>query len=103
MQTKIKLKTQKLIQNPAAKKALTSLKPEKSLWGFAGVILFFIIPEIVAFIWGDEITRFAKEELLIATSGVKHYYYEFLVMLFEEGGSWINLLLGIALLVWLFF
>jgi len=52
MQTKIKLKTRKLIQSPAAKKALTSLKPERSLWGFAGVILFFIVPEIIAFIWG---------------------------------------------------
>ena len=103
MQTKIKLKTQKLIQNPAAKKALTSLKPEKSLWGFAGVILFFIIPEIVAFIWGDEITKFAKEALPANPSGTTHYWYEFLVMLFESGGSWINLLLGIALLVWLFF
>ncbi|DAB41091.1 MAG TPA: hypothetical protein CFH81_01985 [Sulfurovum sp. UBA12169] len=103
MQTKIKLKTRKLIQSPAAKKALTSLKPERSLWGFAGVILFFIVPEIIAFIWGDDITRFAKEELIVATSGIKHYYYELLVMLFEEGGSPINLLLGIVLLVWLFF
>ena len=103
MKIKIKQKTRKFIQNPATKKALTSLKPEKSLWGFAGVILFFIVPEIIAFIWGDEITRFAKEELIVATSGTKHYWYEFLVMLFESGGSWLNLLLGIALLIWLFF
>lgn len=103
MKTKIKQKTQKLIQNPATKKALLSLKPERSLWGVAGVVLFFIVPEIIAFIWGDEITRFAKEALLVHPSGIKHYWYEFLVMLFESGGSWINLLLGIVLLVWLFF
>lgn len=103
MKTKIKQKTRKFIQNPATQKALLSLKPEKSLWGAAGVVLFFIVPEIIAFIWGDEITVFAKEALLANPSGIKHYWYEFLVMLFESGGSWINLLLGIALLIWLFF
>ncbi|MDD3603304.1 MAG: hypothetical protein PHZ17_08355 [Sulfurovum sp.] len=103
MKTKIKQKTTKLIQNPATQKALLSLKPEKSLWGAAGVVLFFIVPEIIAFIWGDEITRFAKEALLADPSSIEHYWYEFLVMLFESGGSWLNLFLGIALLIWLFF
>ena len=103
MKHKIKAKAQQLAQNPATKKALLSMKPEKSLWGFLGIILFFIVPEIIAFIWGIPITAYAKTELLLATSAVEQQYYKLLVMLFEEGGSWINLGIGVALLIWLFF
>lgn len=80
-----------------------SMKPAKTVWGFFGIVLFFIVPEIIAFIWGSDITVYAKEELLIAASAVERQYYELLVMLFEEGGSWVNLAIGFALLVWLFF
>lgn len=80
-----------------------SLKPAKTVWGFVGVILFFIVPEIVAFIWGSDITAYAKEEVLSAASAVEQKYYELLIMLFEGGGSWINLAIGCALLAWLFF
>lgn len=79
------------------------MKPAKTVWGFFGIVLFFIVPEIIAFIWGSDITVYAKEELLIAASAVERQYYELLVMLFEEGGSWVNLAIGFALLVWLFF
>ena len=103
MKDKIKAKAQQLAQNPKTKKALLSMKPEKSLWGFLGIILFFIAPEIIAFIWGVNITSYARNELMLATSTIEQYYYKLLIMLFEEGGSWINLGIGFALLIWLFF
>lgn len=96
-------KAQQILRNPKTQKALHSLKPEKTLWGFFGVLLFFIAPEIVAFIWGGEITAYAREALVSAVSPPQHYYYELLVMLFSEGGSWFNLGFGVLLLVWLFF
>lgn len=99
----MKHKIRQIAQNPATKKALVSLKPEKSLWGFFGVILFFIVPEIIAFIWGAEITAYAKEILLHASSSLERFYCDLLVMLFEDGESWFNLALGTALLIWLFF
>ena len=103
MHRKIKAKAQHLAKNPATKKALMSMKPAKTIWGFVGVIVFIIVPEIVAFIWGSEITQYAKEGLLITSSFMERQYYNLLVMLFEDGGSWFNLILGFALLVWLFF
>lgn len=103
MHHKIKAKAEQIAQNPATKQAFMSLKPAKTIWGFVGVTLFFIAPEIIAFIWGADITRFAKEELLITTSLMERQYYNVLVMLFEEGGSWLNLAIGAGLLIWLFF
>ncbi len=98
----IKTKIKNFTQNPHTQKALHTLKPEKSFWGIIGVIFFFIFPEIIAFIWGDDITVYAKASLMIASSGIEKQYYELLILLFEEGGSWFNLGLGFVLLIWLF-
>ncbi|HEX5710128.1 MAG TPA: hypothetical protein VFX68_02195 [Sulfuricurvum sp.] len=103
MKHKIKAKAQQLVQNPTTQKAFAAMKPEKSLWGFLGIVLFLIVPEIIAFIWGIEITAYAKKELLTASSAIERQYYDLLVMLFEEGGSWFNLGIGAALLIWFFF
>lgn len=103
MKQKIKTKALEIAQSPKTKQAFMSMKPAKTIWGFVGVVLFFIVPEIIAFIWGSDIAAYAKEELLVAVSAVERQYYEVLVMLFEDGGSWINLGIGLALLVWLFF
>lgn len=103
MKHKIKAKAQQLVQTKAAQKVLTTMKPEKSIWGFLGIMFFLIVPEIIAFIWGVEITAYAQHGLLIATSIVEHQYYELLLMLFEEGGSWFNLSIGAAFLIWFFF
>ncbi len=103
MRDKIKAKAQAIAQNPNTKKALQSMKPEKNFWGIGGVILFFIVPEIVAYIWGADITAYANEQLKISEDFLETKYYELLVMLFEEGMSYLNLAIGVALLVWLFF
>ncbi|MBE0514023.1 hypothetical protein [Sulfurimonas sp.] len=102
MRHKIKAKAQAIAQNPNTKKALQSMKPQKNLWGIGGVILFLIVPEIVAYMWGAEITAYATNELLTVDSFLQEKYYELLVVLFEEGMSYLNLAIGIALLVWLF-
>lgn len=102
MRQKLKAKAQAIAQNPNTKKALHSMKPQKNLWGIGGVILFFIVPEFIAYMWGVEITAYATNELLTVDGFLEQKYYELLVMLFEEGMSYLNLVIGVALLVWLF-
>ncbi|MCI0500798.1 MAG: hypothetical protein L0Y61_03515 [Epsilonproteobacteria bacterium] len=94
-------KIQSFFTNPNVQNSLHSMKPEKSLLGFIGIVFFFIVPEIVGFTYGTEIIQYAKLGLEINT-GFLTYYYDLLIMLFEEGGSWFNLALGVGLLVWLF-
>ena len=103
MRHKIKAKVVEIAKNPNAQKALLSMKPEKNFWGIGGTVLFFIVPEIVAYIWGVEITQFAKTQLLVSQPLLEEQYYKLLVMAFEDGMSWFNLLIGFALLIWLFF
>ncbi|MDD2830203.1 MAG: hypothetical protein PHW18_11575 [Sulfuricurvum sp.] len=99
----MKQKLRQIAQNPKTKEALKSMKPEKSIWGFLGILFFFIVPEIIAFIYGTEITAYAKNALVLSPLWFEKYYFDFLVMMFKDGGSWLNLLIGVGLLIWLFF
>lgn len=103
MKQKLQEKAKLIAQNPATQKMIISMKPQKTIWGFLGVILFFILPEVIAFFYGSDITSFANIKLLTANSVGMQYYYEFLVMMFEDGVSWLNLGIGFGLLVWLFY
>ena len=103
MKQTLKNKAKSIAQHPATKKALKDMKPERSLWGILGVLLFFIVPEIIANFYAQEITTFAKNALLEHPPLMEKYLYDLLVMLFNEGVSWLNLGIGVALLVWLFF
>lgn len=103
MKQKLHAKARQIAQSPKTKQALIAMKPEKSVWGFLGIVLFLILPEIVAFIYGVEITAYAKNALISSPSWFEKYYFDFLVMMFEEGGSWLNLVIAGALLVWFFF
>ncbi len=103
MKHKIASKARQIAQSPKTKQALIAMKPEKSIWGFLGIVLFLIVPEIIAFIYGTPITAYAKEALTHNPATVEKYYFDFLVMMFGEGGSWFNLAIGAALLIWFFF
>lgn len=103
MKAKITAKVQQLKDDPKVAHAISSIKPEKNIWGFLGVIVFFILPEVIAFFWAGEITAYAQGALAQSTTSAPlSYYYEGLILLFEEGVSWVNLFMGIALLFWLF-
>ncbi len=84
------------------KKTILDMKPKKSIWGFLGVLLFFIAPEIVAFIYGGDITNFCEAKLKCDLPYSEQYLYENIEMLLGEG-NWINLTLGFIFLIWLFF
>ncbi len=103
MKERIKAKVGQISQSQKTREAIKSLKPQRSIWGFIGVVFFFILPEIIAFIWGAEITAYAKSQLPLADSTALTYCYELLIALFEEGGSWVNLAIGFGFLVWLFY
>ena len=47
----LKYKIKRIIKDPKMQEAFLSMKPAKNIWGVAGVILFFFVPEITAYIW----------------------------------------------------
>ncbi len=99
---KIATKLERIKSHPATQQSLQQLKPKKTVWGVLGVALFFILPEIVAFIWGGDITAYTQQHLSQPLPLEEEYKYKAIEMMFGEG-SWFNLLFGVGLLVWAFF
>ena len=101
MRKKIKVVTNRVKSNPVLRESVKSLKPEATFWGFIGVFIFFILPEIIGFIWGKEIAQYAHERSITESIEIARLFYWALEKLFEDGGSWINLSIGVLILIWM--
>jgi len=101
MKKRIKSAARRAAKNPALRKSAQSLKPSRSIWGVLGVLFFFILPEVISFIWSPEITEWAHAHTATEPTEIGRRTYWLLEMLFEDGVSWLNLGIGIALLGWL--
>ena len=101
MKERLKRAADRAAANPVLRHSARSLKPGRNLWGVAGVLLFFILPEIVGFVWGAEITAWAHARYLTEPERILRMNYWLLEKLFEDGGSWVNLGIGVALLGWI--
>ena len=73
---KISEKFSQIKSHPATQQSLEQLKPKKTVWGILGVALFFILPEIIAFIWGDTITAYTQYHLSQPLSLEEEYKYK---------------------------
>ena len=102
MKKRIRSVAGRVAKNPVLQKSAQSLKPNRSILGVLGVVLFFIVPEIAGFIWGEEITDWAHAGTVTEPTEAGRRLYWLLEKLFEDGGSWVNLSIGVLLLVWLF-
>jgi len=100
MRNKIKAIQSHIDQDPKLKKAVTSIKPKKTIWGILGVIVFFFLPELVTYIWQDELINWAHEHSLTEPLEIQRMLYEQLEDMFRSGVSWFNLALGSLLLLW---
>ncbi len=102
MKKRIRSAAERVAKNPVLQKSAQSLKPDRSILGVLGVVLFFFVPEIVGFIWGEEITDWSHAQTLSEPTEIGRKLYWVLEKLFENGGSWVGLSIGVLLLVWLF-
>ena len=84
------------------KESLEKIKPVKSFWGISSVILLFIVPDVISFIWGSEIKEFFDLKAQNTMMSQEQYLYSKLGELLSEG-SWLNIGIGLAFLVWAFF
>ncbi len=101
MKERLKRAAHRARANPVLAHTAKSIKPDRSIWGILGVLIFFIIPEIVGFVYGKEIAVWAHANYTTEADSIKSTIYLLLEKIFEDGGSWLNLSIGIALLLWI--
>lgn len=99
----MKNKIKNLKENEKFQENLQKMKPKRNIWGILGVILFFFVPEYFKVQYSKEIHEWIVnlaqnypneqiKEMLITTSS----------KLFDGTVSILNISLGIAFLVWIF-
>ena len=101
MKEKIKAVREKLEQDPKFQRATESIKPKKTVWGVLGIILFFFVPELITYIWQDELIHWAHLHSITEPLEMQRWLYEQLESMFRDGVSWFNLIIGALLLLWL--
>jgi len=100
MKEKIKKIQKRIDSDPKLKEAVSKIKPKKNIWGILGIVLFFFVPELVTYIWQDELIAWAHLHSLTEPLELQRWTYKQLETMFISGVSWVNITLGIVLLIW---
>ena len=92
-----------LKNNPEFQEKLQEMKPSRSIWGVLGVVLIFFVPEIMSYFYSVEINHWVTELAQTAPSQEIASLLEWSSeKLFNGEVSWLNIGLGVAFMVWLF-
>jgi len=100
MKEKLRKLNERIENDPKLKKAVDSIKPKRTIWGVLGVITFFFLPELVTYIWQPELIGWAHHHAITEPLAMQRMLYTQLEKIFTHGVSWLNIGIGIALLVW---
>jgi hypothetical protein len=102
MRAKIEQIQETLAKDERFQQSLQSLKPQKTIWGFLGVVLFFFVPEIVGIFWGDEIVSYVHSMAITEPSAIIRWLYEMIENSYKDGISYLNITLGFLFLYWMY-
>lgn len=92
----------KRVENdPKLKRAIDSIRPKRTFWGVAGIVLFFFVPEIITYIWQPELVAWAHLHSITEPLAVQRTLYTLLEKMFADGVSWFNIGIGVLLLIWI--
>ncbi|NOX15275.1 MAG: hypothetical protein GXP61_04500 [Epsilonproteobacteria bacterium] len=77
------------------------LKPKTSWWSLVGIVIFFFVPEIIAFFWGDRIIDYFNYMEKQSDGYLMQKMFEILKTFGEN--STFNIVVGLGLTVWFFY
>ena len=100
MKGKIKEIKAHIDNDPKLIDAVENIKPKKSILGILGILVFFFLPELVTYIWQDELISWAHVHSITEPLEIQRWLYTQLEEMFASGVSWFNIGLGVLFLVW---
>lgn len=99
----MKEKFNNLKNNPEFQAKLEEMRPKKTIWGFILILLLFFLPELINVLWSQEITSWFLDRIKdMPSSQLKELQMWIIPKIFDGEVSWVNLLIGIGFLVWMF-
>jgi len=100
MREKLRKFNERVENDPKLKKVVDSIKPKRTIWGVVGIVSFFFLPELITYIWQPELIDWAHRHAITEPLAIQRMLYTQLEKIFADGVSWLNIGIGIALLVW---
>lgn len=100
MRKKLKHIQTKIDSDPKLKEAVERIKPQKNIWGILGIIIFFFLPELITYIWRDELIHWSHVHSMTEPNEMQRWLYTQLEEMFHSGVSYVNLTIGSLLLFW---
>ena len=100
MKQKLKQIQQRIDTDPKLQKAVKSIKPQKSIWGILGIVVFFFVPEIITYIWQEELIAWSHVHAVSEPIVTQRWIYKQLEEMFISGVSYVNITVGAVLLFW---
>ena len=100
MKEKFKKIQTKIDNDPKLKEAVERIKPQKNIWGILGIVAFFFLPELITYIWQDELIDWAHLHSITEPLEMQRWLYKQLEEMFRSGVSYVNITLGTLLLIW---
>jgi len=100
MKEKLKKIQTKIDSDPKLKEAIERIKPQKNIWGILGIVVFFFLPELITYIWQDELIGWAHRHSMTEALEMQRWMYTQLEEMFTSGVSYVNLTIGALLLFW---
>jgi len=100
MKEKLKKIQTKIDNDPKLKEAVERIKPQKNIWGILGIVVFFFVPELITYIWQDELIAWAHLHSLTEPLEMQRLLYGQLEKMFISGVSYVNISIGTLLLFW---
>jgi len=102
MKQKLKNIQHNLKHNPEFQAKLKELKPKKTVWGFLGVVLLFFVPEVVNFLYSQEINGWMVEVMSLYPPEWADKVIRVTQKMFDGELSFFNIGLGFVFLWWLY-
>ena len=103
MKDRVKEFQNRLEQNKKLQEQLKKLKPKRTIWGFLGVILLFFLPEFLNVFYSKEINEWiVNYASTIPNEAMANSLIWLSKESFDGEVSYLNLILGVVFLIWLF-
>ena len=103
MKEKLKNIQNRLRNNPKFQARIQELKPKKTIWGFLGIVFLFFVPEVINFLYYQEINIWVVESATIYyPTEVANKIIWITQNIFNGELSFVNLGLGAFFLWWFY-
>ena len=87
------------INKEKLEEAKKRIKPQATLWALGGIVFFFFVPEIIVYLWGDELKNYFLQIASLESNPIIKQLYEKVAKMLSQN-SILNIAIGFGFVYW---